>query len=434
MASKHDWLRGEIDAWEREGVVGVDLADKLRARYPRGSGGSRSAAVIGIAVLGALLLGGGIILLLAHNWADLSRGVRTAVALVPLVIAQMLAFVGAVRGRDGAGWREGLAVFWTLSIGAAIAMVSQIYHLSGSYDAFMLTWLLLTLPVIYLMRSSLAAVLYVFGVVGWSRPLAGELPRVLGYWPLTAAILPLLLRSSREGTFTSGLALLRWVLTASLFVGVGITLAHALPGLWMVIYAALLSVFYLLDLRLLHAAPSLWHRPMRVAGILGCVVLSLMLTYEWPWKNIGWHYWRDELPVWQQLLDCGAALGLMSGAVLLAALSRKQWRLSDLFPAGFFLVALAGYFFTAQWGHPGGSLLIFNLFVFLFGLALLVSGVRAMSLGSVNAGMLLLAVVIALRFFDSDMNFLSRGLIFVALGGMFLGVNTVLSRKFRRAS
>ena len=45
--------------------------------------------------------------------------------------------------------------------------------------------------------------------------------------------------------------------------GTGISLAHGLPGLWMVIYAALLSLFYLVDALLLGEAPSLWHRPMQ---------------------------------------------------------------------------------------------------------------------------------------------------------------------------
>lgn len=434
MSSKVHWLHGEIEAWQRDGVIAPELAERLRGRYPLTGRGSRSAALIGFAVLGALLIGGGIILLLAHNWADLSRPMRTAVALAPLVAAQLLALFGALRGSTGAGWREGLGVFWTLSIGGAIAMVSQIYHLSGSYDSFMLTWMLLALPVVYVMRSSLTAILYLAGVLAWSVPLTGDLPRVLGYWPLTLAVVPLLLRSSRQGVFTSGLALLRWVLTASILTGVGLTLARALPGLWMVIYAALISVLYLADLHLLRGAPSLWHRPMRVAGTWGCVVLSLMLTYEWPWRHIGWRYWHTELPAWQQLMDAGFTLGLMGAAVVLLVALRKRLSANDWFPALFFLIALAGYFLTAQWGHSVGALLVFNLFVFAYGIALLGAGVRRGSLARVNAGMLLLASVVTLRFFDGDMSLITRGIVFVVLGAVFLSVNVILSRRFRSAS
>ncbi len=434
MSGRIQWLHGEIEAWLRDGLIAPDLAERLRGRYPPSGRGSRSAALIGFAVLGALLLGGGIILLLAHNWSDLSRPMRTAIALAPLVAAQLLALAGALRGADGPAWREGIGVFWTLTIGAAIAMVGQIYNLSGSYDAFMLTWLLLALPVVHLLRSSLSAVLCVAGALAWTAPHAGDLPRVLGYWPLTLAVAPLLLRGSRRGVFTSGLALLRWALTASIFAGLGLTLVHALPGLWMVTYASLLSVLFLVDLLLLRGAPSLWHRPMRVAGTCGCALLSLMLTYEWPWRQIGWRHWRAELPPWQQVVDAAVALALMGGAVALSAVLRRRIRAADAFPAIFFLVALAGYFLTAQWEYVFLSLLLFNLFVFAYGVALLAAGVRRGSLAGVNAGMFLLAAVVALRFFDSDMSLVARGVVFVLLGAVFLSVNVFLARRFRGAS
>lgn len=433
MSNKVNWLTAELEAWQREGLIDSAQAERIRARYPRDGRGSRSVALVGFAVLGALLVGGGIILLLAHNWSDLGRGARTAVALAPLVASQLLALWGLVRGHDGAGWREALGVFWSLSIGAAIAMVSQIYHLSGSYDAFMVTWLLLGAPVIYLLRSSLSAVLYVAGVLAWSCGHACELPRVLWYWPFTAVVVPLLLRSSREGTFTSGLALLRWALTGSIVAGAGISLAHGLPGLWIVIYAALLSVLYLVDALLLGEAPSLWHRPMRVIGGAGCVVLALMLTYEWPWKSIGWDFLHRDLPAWQQMMDAAAALGLMGAAVAVVVARRELLRGPGLFPAIFPLVAMAGFAVTSHLHRPGLALLLCNVFVFAFGLTLLTSGVRRAALGRVNAGMLLLATVIALRFFDSDLSLVARGLVFVVLGAVFLIVNVVLSRRFRRS-
>lgn len=427
------WLLGEIDGWQRDGLVDAAQAERLRGRYPRDGRGSRSAALVGIAVLGALLLGGGILLLLAHNWADFSRAARTAVALVPLVAAQGLALFGAVRGRTGAGWRESLGVFWSLAIGGTIAMVSQIYNLAGSYDAFAVTWLLLGAPVVYLMRSSLAGVLYVLGVLGWSCSHTGDMGRVLWYWPFTAVIVPFLLRGSRAGVFSSGLALLRWVLTGSLVAGTGISLAHGVPGLWMVIFAALLSVFYLVDAALLGEAPSLWHRPMRVIGGVGCVALALMLTYEWPWRSIGWHHLHHELPAWQQVLDAAIALGLMGAAVALVVVRRHVLRGPGLFPAVFPLVTLAGYAATSNWHRSDLAQALFNLFVFAFGVSLLGSGVNRAALGRVNAGMLMLAAVIGLRFFDSDLSLLGRGLVFVALGAAFLVVNLILSRRFRRS-
>ncbi len=432
MANKIDWIRGEIDAWQREGVVGVELADRLRARYPRDGRASRSATLISLAVLGALLIGGGIILLLAHNWADLGRPLRIAVALLPLIAAQALALFGAVRGRTGAGWREGVGVFWTLAIGAAIAMVSQIYHLSGTYDGFMLTWILLTLPVMYLLRSSLTGVLFTVGVLAWAMPMVNQGIRVWLYWPLTLAVVPLLWMGSFSRVFTPGLSLLRWVLSASLFFGVGITFEPYMGRYWMLYFSGLASILYLLDMHLQKDAPSLWHRPMRIWGALIAAWLPLMLTYRDVWTLGGIR--GDEIATWE-LGIYRAVLVLMPVAVLaLAVLVRKQFRVVDLFPAGLLFATLGAWWITNSPQLHGGVPLFFNGFVAAYGLARIVHGFRRASLRSVNIGMLLLVAVIVLRFFDSDLSMVARGIIFIVLGVLFLSSNIVLARKFRRVS
>lgn len=435
MSMKHRWLHQEIDGWVREGLMDRSLADRLRVRYPTEARGGRSLALIGFAVLGALLLGGGIILLLAHNWADLSRPARTAVAIAPLIFAQALALFGAATGRSGTGWREALGVFWTLAIGGAIAMVSQIYHLAGEYDAFMLTWLLLALPVVYLMRSALSGVLYLALVIGWASPHAGDLPRALLLWPLVLVVVPFLLARRSEGAaYTPGVTLLRWALTLAIAAGVGLTLTRALPGLWMVLYASLFSLYFLADGLLHRDAPSRWHRPMRVIGALGCVGLSLILTYAWPWREIGWNHWDASRPVWHHVLDAGSVLGLMGAAVACGVAQRRRLAGLEYFPAIFFLVAFAGFAITAYGGHALAAMVLFNGFVFLYGLALMRDGVRSGALGGVNAGLGLMALVIALRFFDSGLPILARGLVFVGLGTIFLAVNVILSRRLRRIS
>ena len=430
---KHsEWLRKELEDWEREALVEPAQAERLRARYPLESRGGRSAALIGFAVLGALLIGGGLILLLAYNWSDLGRPARTAVALAPLVLSQLLVAWGEFTNRQGAGWREGLGVFWTLSIGCAIAMVSQIYHLSGSYDQFILTWLLLAIPVVYVLRSTLTAILVVLGAISWSAAHVGDWPRVLLFWPLAGSILPLLRQSSRAGVFTSGLALLRWVLAGALLSGLGMSVSRGLPGLWLVLYASAFSLFYLADRVLLQGAPSLFHRPMRCLGVAGSVVLSLMLTYRWPWRQIGWHHWHHAVPMGHQWSDFILLGVLLSGVVITAVAARKSLRALDYFPSAFALVAVIGYALTAQSGARFGAQLLFNGFVFLYGVVALVEGIRRYSLASVNCGLLLLATVIALRFFDSDLGMLPRALVFLALGAGFLVVNVVLSRRMRR--
>jgi hypothetical protein len=47
-------------------------------------------------------------------------------------------------------------------------MISQTYHMPGSLDQFLITWMLLSLPVVYLMRSVTSLLVYLAGITSWS--------------------------------------------------------------------------------------------------------------------------------------------------------------------------------------------------------------------------------------------------------------------------
>ena len=75
----------------RGGVVSAEAADKLRQHYgPLGKTDGRRIALVLFGLLGAVLIGGGIILLIAYNWSELTRPVRAAISFAPLVLAQVL--------------------------------------------------------------------------------------------------------------------------------------------------------------------------------------------------------------------------------------------------------------------------------------------------------------------------------------------------------
>src|SRR5881628_3714364 len=86
------WLFEQLPTWVSEGLMTPEAADRLRGRYGNqdDSGGKRWAIIL-FSVIGAALIGGGIILLLAHNWEELSRPMRAGISFAPLLVAQALA-------------------------------------------------------------------------------------------------------------------------------------------------------------------------------------------------------------------------------------------------------------------------------------------------------------------------------------------------------
>ena len=435
------WLYDELPRLVSSGIVPPDVADAIRKHYgelPIGSG--RKLAVLICGILGATLIGSGVILLLAHNWEDLSRTTRTALAFVPLASAIALAaFVLACR-RDNAAWSEGVAVFWALSIGASISLVAQIYHIHGDAARFFLTWSLLGLPVVYLMRSGVAASLYFIGATTYAGCAANLYSRgeALWYWGVIALVMPPVVKWWRNDKYAWRAVLTSWALGICLCLGIGFSLEGTMRGSWIGAYTGLFALLYLAGARWCDDAPSLWQRPWQTVGAFGLGIVALMLTFKWPWREFRYEGWRIVTDDTTILIVANLFVALLPiTAILLAAREARHARWTDLdkLMAGLApLCGVIGYAIAATTDNVPVPQIIFNIYLFALGLGTLIAGIRANKLSRVNTGLLALAALIIARFFDSNMSFLVRGAAFIIVGAGFLVTNlVVLHRKGAQA-
>jgi uncharacterized membrane protein len=428
---KHiEWLHEELPGLVADSTVPAEVAERLRRRYgPVPAGGGKRWAVLIFGILGAALIGAGVILLVAHNWDDLGRPVRTTLAFAPLVLAIALGGWVLARRRDSATWCEGAATFWALTIGATISLVAQIYQISGDTARFFLTWILLGLPIVYLLRSSVAASLYFIGATAWVGCYAGHRQQMtsLWYWGLLALALPhlaTLWRGERHGWRAS---LTGWVLAVCLCIGTGAAFENAMPGAWIGAYTGILALMYLAGVRWFGDAPTLWQRPWQTTGALGLGVVALMLTYLWPWEHIHDTDWHRTMMLGNLL----AALLPVSAIIMAGQEARVAgWTELDRVMVGLSpLCGVIGYALatTRDWGAFAQA--IFNVYLFALGLGTLIAGFRGNRLGRVNAGLLALSALLVARFFDSDLSFLARGVAFIVVGAGFLVTNVVMLRR-----
>jgi hypothetical protein len=330
MTSHIEWLRDELPGLQRAGVLDATAAERLRAHYEAASPAARrNWAALVISVIGALLLGGGVILLIAHNWEALPKAVRLAVAVGPLLVAQALAWpaLGA-KARTRPGYAEAVGGIWALVLGAAIAIVSQIYHLGGDTETFLLVWALGVLPIVYLLDSTLAAWVALAPDHGLGGRGDGDGPR--------RGVLGVAVAAGARGCGGPGggwgtsmrAAWAIWGLAASLLVGLGCSLERSLPGLWIVAYSGLLATLIGCDTRRAPGGDASWaRRPLAVVGGLGLIVLAMIFTFDWPWREIGWHHYRWERAegIWP-FLDAALAVGWAAAGLLFALRLRPARR------------------------------------------------------------------------------------------------------------
>ena len=426
------WLYGELPELVAQGVLTPDSADALRNHYgsaERPSG--RRIALILCSILGASLIGLGIILLLGHNWDDLSRQVRAVISFTPLVAAQLLAAYVIWRRGESVPWREGTATFLMLSMAAAIALVGQTYHISGDPGAFVLSWMLPSVPIVYLLGASLPALIYLVGITSWAGIAQGDGGHALLFWPMLAVVVPHIVQAFRRDRHGVRSTVLCWGLCLCLCVATGVTLEKVWPGLWIIVYAGLFASMYLAGSLWQDDSLSDWQRPLQVVGAVGAVVLALMLTYDWPWDDIGWGYYRHgwRHHEWAAVADYVLAVGLLASTVSLLAIFMRRGERGKLFIGVAPALAAIGYTVSAFTADETVAMTLFNLYLLVLGVGTIATGIRSERLSLVNAGMAVVAGLILARFFDSDMPFLLRGIAFIILGTGFLVTNLVLLRR-----
>jgi hypothetical protein len=412
------WLRDELPGLVESGTLDASSAARLTEFYRLdrlGTAGDLRRLVL--AVLGAALIGAGVILLLAHNWDQLPRGARACLMVGELLLAQAALAYALRRHPHSRAMREACATLLALSVGAAIALVSQTYHIGGDFGDFTLLWVGLVAPMIYLVPSQLlTSLVAVSGLaLAFQRELAFD--QGLSFYALQLVLLPAL-RRSRDAERSDGLVqLARYSVALSLTVGsFGMARAH---GVSVVHFAGLFGCIIALCARQRSREAGVT-QAWGFIGEIGSVLLLLAMSYEEFWLSL----MRSREPHAHLLQWSGWAIAASLVLAAAALLRGLTWARDAV--ALCMLGALAGAVLIGGISHAdiGHALLaaLGNLLAFALGAAVFSIGLRRRRADVANMGMATLAALFILRFFDSDLSFLLRGIGFVAIGA-WLGRN-----------
>ena len=439
-------MLGEVEIWRSEQLIGTETAQKLKARYELLQGDQRPVGLIILGSLGALLTGLGIISLLAANWGDMPRDLRALISFLPLVISYGAALYGCTKMKPSLAFYEPLGIFWGLSIGAGIALISQTYHLPGEMSTFLLTWMLLLVPVIYLTRSLGCVAGYYIGLLCWSSLVQRDMGVGIFFWPLSALILPVVI-TVRRGNH-SGLrgVFMFWSLLISTIIALGMTMERTLPGLWIIIYISFFTVLLLVGVLVNTKDADIWSKPLSLCGAGGLAVVLYLLCYAWPWEDIGPAYYRIGYGchLWASIIyDFSLAILLLIGALVLLFLWRKrdsaQSKLIKVanifwFAAPLVVTVFYGISSYAQGDADELCAILTSLYVIVLSLLTIASGIRQMALWVVNCGILLFLAVMLGKFFNEDFSFTAKGVVFIISGLIFFFVNMIFAKKIKRES
>lgn len=164
MAGYAARVRKDIGRWVEAGLIdartGGLLADDVEAHDRR----SFSFGTI-LAIMAALLVGAAILVFVAANWDGIPRIGRVA-AIFGVIAA---GYVGGalLKAVDHRALGEALWLIAAAAFGGAIALIGQMYHLSGDENQAILVWCLGTIAAAAMLRSGVLTMAAVGLAVAW---------------------------------------------------------------------------------------------------------------------------------------------------------------------------------------------------------------------------------------------------------------------------
>ncbi|WP_108807335.1 DUF2157 domain-containing protein [Aquimarina spinulae] len=423
MSSK---FNKELQTLVGDKIISPELADKIEQYYATKDVGKPNKLFMIFGIFGALLVGSGIILMLAHNWDDFSRLTKTILAFGPLLLGQIFAGFSILKNKS-ATWKEASGTFLFFAVGACMALVSQIYNIPGELGSFLLTWIVLCLPLVYLLRSHAVALLtillstYYAVEVGLWNYRNTETPWL--YIAFIGAILPYYYTLITKNTASNTVTIFTWIFPASIAIALSAFIGRS-EDLGFVMYITMFGLLYSIGKLPVFKELRTLRNGFLIIGSLGTIVSLMIFTFRWIWDELPETFNYDT-----QELYTAVVVSLLSITVLGYTVIRKGIRAVNLFQVAFVVFGLV-YFLLPDTGIL--PVVLMNVLVFALGMSAIKIGADKVNFGILNYGLLIISILIICRFFDTGMSFVVRGILFVMVGAGFFLTNYIMLKKQQR--
>jgi len=429
----YDWLKDEAQQWVAKGIIDEDQAASILSQYPKKSEKpDYNLAFIIFGSVAVLLVGSGITLIFAYQWESLNQTWKTVLAILPVLLGLALFVYVWMKKREELVWRECASGFMTLMLAASIGLLGQTYETLANPETYWLFWIILSCPFIYLLNSTMAALLFCFGLGGWVLESSQAENGV--FWILLLLFIPHFWINIRKEGNVVRQNLLEWALAITFTVGWFATGHDSQEGLLFFGAGLWMSVFYLIG-HYTARKDFLLLRPLQFYAVAASFIMIIVMNFDIDLEPFNWSApWASEVLDRSLIFTNWICIFLLllvwvwQGWVLFRQKNRDNISLLFLF----FPLVVLGFLRFNQVVDEDTSMLLGSGIGLLYAAIFLKMGVNEQSMILVNIGMLMIIVLASIRFFDADWSMLWKGVVFIVLGLGFLAVNLRLSQSLKK--
>ncbi|HXK32857.1 MAG TPA: DUF2157 domain-containing protein [Dehalococcoidia bacterium] len=377
-------LARDLAGWRNAGLITADQEREMLARAGAGEARFLRALRLGwlitaVSVVGALVLGAGVILLFASNWEEMPDWSRTALVFGGMMAAYAGGYALIYR-YDMQRIGSALLLLGAVLFEAGLFLLAQIYNMPVASPVLLLLAAIGILPLGYAFGSRIIALAGVVNLTIWA------------YWELFERY------EESPGIFVAFIVLG--------VLGVAWYAVGRIHGVWQ--------------------ATRRFEEVWVFSGLL--VTLSLVYAYTFvePWETIiedGVESFAAPPVVYIAILAAGA---LVAAQAVLRA--RSVEHVLDISAQAGILVLAA---IVATWPAWTGYAVVFNGVFFAVAAGLVTRGYLGGDERYVNAGLLAVGVGVMTRYVDVFWSLLTGSLFFI-IGGLLLLAVAFAAERFRR--
>ncbi|MFT5778679.1 MAG: hypothetical protein ACI837_001635 [Crocinitomicaceae bacterium] len=430
---------------EEKNIVNNESGIKIR-NFIRGMESSTSWELFMIigGIMGALFCSAGIFALISHNWDDFPKHTRGFFSVVPALAGLYFYYRALFHHEKSKTWIEASSLFLMLMIGASIALVSQTYQMDGDFTKFIKVWMLLTIPLFYFAKASGLAIFYLglililvidYSIGAWGIPSIERSENMNWYWLMLLAFLPHYYMSLNKNGGQQSIRVI--YLSYCLYFTVILALGFTVQGNYLLWFLFVQVGFYLLGKKYMSSNDSfptqrgIMARPFQFGSQLWISFALLAISNKDALHEVfrydsffNYDKWDTDQTFYFYLL-----IVLMAGLYTLFFIFRKHFgnvNYAIIFaPIVVIYAMFLNEYLTSWWWLT----LLLNFYILFLGFMAIFQGSSNNYVTQMAAGLILISVLLWIRYFDSDLNFIVKGLIFMGVGGAFFLINLLVREK-----
>lgn len=415
--------------------------EKRNTTVEEGNKTYMSTATVIIAVLGSLLVAGGIGLIFTALWQELSIALKAVFAFVPMIAGQAFAFYVIRKRRSSFSFCEGASVLWSAGVIITLALINSIFSIHLGYANCLILDAVMILPIILMLDAVSPLALYFYMVLHWTIETAGYygtresmIISIIAYIVcfLGVAFGLLFVKSKKEKLGEIRYLYSQWVSVVAVIVFTYISIDFFTFDMMFTLLAAAIAIFAL-------DKEDKLYSPFLIIGTLGSLGVSVYTYFLFKMDIDPTFYTEEPLKFF---------IGYVLFAVILATalmrnkdiVFRNRLKLTEILVFMLILLVMLINYAIQQMGIASlsgfvitASEWIILLLAFMAGVVFIFHGAKENRLFFTNIGFIADGGLAYYLLVTSDASLLVNGLALLILGGILLSINLLISRRKKEA-